>query len=158
MSGVTLMWAEVVKPSNDKGPFKGLRVQADGHEFNAQVLEPGGFHQSPMTGSLVLVALVDGDMGKAAVLGGQAPKDRVDGQTEGMLTIKNHKNGQYLTMDASGNVKISLGGTCSIKADKFVVEADVEITGSVKITGDITQSGDFNQSGTHIDNNGPHTA
>lgn len=152
MHNVVMFWGEVVKPSNDKGPYKGLRVQADGHEFNAQVLEPGGFHQSPMEKSQVLIALPDGDMGKAIIVGGQAPADRVDGQTEGMVTIKNHKTGQSIQMDASGNVTIDLSGTCAIKAAKLTIDANVEING------DITHNGDNNQSGVHTDSNGPHTA
>lgn len=148
---ITAFFGEVVKPSNDAGPYKGVRVQADGDEFNAQVFEPGGFHQSPMVGSQVLVILPDNDMSKAVILGGQAPSDRVDGQTEGMLTLKNHKNGQFLTMDASGNIVVELGGTFSIKAAKLSIDADVEING------DISQNGNFNQNGIHVDSNGPHT-
>lgn len=139
-----MFWGEVVSVSNDAGPFKLARVRADGHEFTAQVLEPGGFHQSPTVGSQVLVGLPDGSMGKAVIIGGQAPKDRVDGQTEGMVTIKNHKNGQTLQMDAAGNVTITGG--------KLIVNADVEINGNM------TQNGNFSQSGVHTDNNGPHTA
>jgi phage baseplate assembly protein gpV len=148
----TLFWAEVIQPSKDAGPYKGVRVQADGHEFNAMVLEPGGFHQSPMMGSQILVALPDGDMGKAVVIGGQAPKDRVDGQKEGMLTIKNHKTGAFTQMDADGNVNTETSGNVTIKCAKLIVTGDVEITGN------ITQTGDFNQSGVHTDSNGPHTA
>lgn len=153
-----IFWGEVQKPSNDKGPYKGLRVQADGHSFNAQVIESGGYHQSPMTGSQVLVMLPDGDMGKAVVIGGQAPKDRVDGQTEGMVTIKNHKNGQTITMDANGNVNITLSGTCSIKSDQMTVEAaKFTIDADMEINGNITHNGDNTQNGIHVDSNGPHT-
>lgn len=154
----TIFWGEVLKPSNDKGPYKGLRVQADEHEFNAQVIESGGYHQSPMTGSQVLVLLPDNDMGKAVIIGGQAPADRVDGQTEGMVTIKNHKNGQSISMDASGNVNINLAGTCSIKADQITMDAStVVVNADMEINGDITHKGNNNQSGIHVDSNGPHT-
>lgn len=147
-----IFWGEVIKASNDSGPYKGLRVQADGHEFNAQVVETGGYHQSPMVGSQVLIALPDGDMGKAVIIGGQAPKDRVDGQKEGMITLKNHKRGQTIEFDDDGNVNITVSGNVTINASKLVIEADIEITG------DITQTGDYNQSGVHVDSNGPHTA
>lgn len=147
-----IFWARVKKPSNDKGPYKGVLVEADGHEFNAQVLEVGGYHQNPMEGSQALVLLPGGDMGNAAIIGGQAPGDRVDGQTEGMVTIKNHKDGQTITMDGSGNVTIDCGNICSIKAAKVVIDADMEINGN------ITHDGNNTQSGVHVDNNGPHTA
>lgn len=155
----TIFWGEVLKPSNDKGPYKGLRVQADDHEFNAQVIESGGYHQNPMTGSQVLVLLPDNDMGKAVIIGGQSPADRVDGQTEGMVTIKNHKSGQSITMDSSGNVNINLAGTCSIKADKITMKAaTVIVDANMEINGNITHKGNNNQSGVHTDSNGPHTA
>lgn len=154
----TIFWGEVLSPSNDAGPYKGLRVQADGHEFNAQVVEVGGYHQSPMQGSQVLIMLPDGDMGKAVIVGGQSPADRVDGQSEGMVTIKNHKSGQTIEIDANGNVNITLSGTCAIKSDKMTVDASkMTINAEMEINGNITHNGDNNQSGVHTDSNGPHT-
>lgn len=153
-----IFWGEVIKVSNDAGPYKGVRVQADGHEFSAQVVESGGYHQSPMEKSQVLIALPDGDMGKAVIIGGQAPKDRVDGQKEGMVTFKNHKRGQTVEMDDSGNVNITCSGNVTMTAAKLIVTADVEITGAVEITGDITHTGANTQTGIHVDSNGPHTA
>lgn len=139
----TIMWAEVVKASNDKGPYKLVRVKSDDHEFTATVIEPTGFHGSPMKGGKVLVALPDGDMGKATVIGGIAPKDRVDGQKEAELTLMNHKSAVSVKFGDDG--KITLTG-------------NVVINGPVEINGDITHNGNMNTSGVHTDSNGPHTA
>lgn len=139
----TIMWAEVVKASNDKGPYKLVRVKSDDHEFTATVIEPTGFHGSPMKGGKVLVALPDGDMGKATVIGGIAPKDRVDGQKEAELTLMNHKSSVSAKFGDDG--KITLTG-------------NVVINGPVEINGDITHNGNMTTSGVHTDSNGPHTA
>mgnify|MGYP003493605044 CR=1 FL=1 len=139
-----IFWGEIVGESKDKGPYRLVRVKADDHEFTATVLEPSGFHGSPLKSGKVMVALPDGDMGRATVIGGIPPKDRWDGLKPGEVGVKNHKSG----------IELHLGddGTLSLKATKFVIQADVEITGN------ITHTGNYDQSGVHVDNNGPHTA
>jgi phage gp45-like len=153
-----MFWAEVIEESKDSGPYKMVRVRADGNEFNARVLETGGFHQSPLNGSDVFVALPDGALGKAVIVGGQPPKDRVDGQKPGMVTLKNHKQGQTIEMDNEGNLNVTINGTNKIDAGNVVINADVTINGNITIDGSITQEGDFSQNGVHTDSNGPHTA
>ncbi len=138
-----MFWAEVVKPSNDQGPYKLIRVKADGHEFTATVVESQGFHGSPMQGGKVLIALPDGDMGKAVALGGVPPKDRRDGQKEAEVGMKNHKAGTVLYMHDDGSIEL---------------KGDIKITGSLELTGDFTHTGNYTQSGVHTDSNGPHTA
>lgn len=152
------MWAKVVEESKDAGPYKLVRVKADGHEFTARVLESGGFHQSPLKDSDVLIAMPDGNIGKASIIGGQPPKDRVDGQKPGMVTLKNHKKGQTVEMDNEGNINVTISGEHKTDASKVIINAPVKIVGDVEITGDITQAGDFNQTGIHTDSNGDHTA
>lgn len=165
MHNATIMFGEVTTVSNDKGPFKGLRVKSDDHEFPAEVLETGGYHQSPMKGSKVVVALVGGDMGKAFIIGGQAPKDRVDGQKEGMVTIKNHKRGQNVVMDDDGNITVTLSATHTTDANDVVVNAstttingDVEINGTMTFNGQINHTGNMSTSGVHTDSIGNHDA
>ncbi len=103
-----IMEAEVIGVSNDQGPYKIVRVRADEHEFNATVVENGGYHQSPMLGSTVTLALLDGDMGKARIIGGgQAPAERIDGQKEGEVTVINHKSGAWIKIDDDGTVTIN---------------------------------------------------
>lgn len=101
-----LFWGKVLGPSKDKGPYKLLRMRADGHEFNAKVLESYGFHSSPMTDGESLIALPDGDMGKATIIGGLPPKDRVDGLKEGETGLKNHKHGQMISLNDNGDIVI----------------------------------------------------
>ena len=53
-----------------------------------------------------MVFLPDGDEGKAVAVIMAPPKDRVDGQKPGMVTVKNHAKGQHMVMDDDGNVII----------------------------------------------------
>lgn len=116
MSNRNIRWAKILGPSNDKGPYKLVEIECDGKKMDAQAIDVGGVHVTPITGGQALVLLPDGDEGKAVVLHMPPPADRVDAQKEGMMTLKNHKKGQTLEMDDGGNVTIksSSGGIVDI--------------------------------------------
>ncbi len=115
-------FASMKEASKDKGAYKQARFTADGHEFTAQVVESYGIQGAPMAGGQALIFPIDGDMSKCIALVMPPPKDRVDAQAEGELTLKNHKSGQalkfdkdgHVTLDASGNITIKSGGTTHI--------------------------------------------
>lgn len=97
-------FAKMKSPSNDKGPHKQARFEADGHEFSAQIFEPYGVQGAPTTDGHALVIPVDGDMSKCIAIVMPAPRDRVDAQKEGEVTYKNHKGGQAMKFDKDGTV------------------------------------------------------
>ncbi|MEQ8823849.1 MAG: hypothetical protein RIC14_05700 [Filomicrobium sp.] len=139
-----VFWGEITEVSNDKGPYKLIKVKSHDHPFDAVVMEPYGVQASPVVGGQALVTIVDNDLGKATAQILPPPKKRVDGQSEGELTLINHKTGKSIVIDKDGNVVIN--------ATTLKINADIEITGN------ITQTGDYSQTGEHVDNNGPHTA
>lgn len=99
-------FANVKEVSADKGPFKRMRVEADGHEFSVQVLEPYGLQSSPIKGGQVAIIPMDGDMSKCLAIAMPPPADRVDGQKEGEVTLRNHKAGQNFKFDEDGTATL----------------------------------------------------
>lgn len=108
-------WGEVVKPSNDKGPYKLVRVQSDGHEVTAIVLEPYGVQGSPLKGGQALMIPIDGDEGKMVAIIMPPPAKRTDEQKEGEVSYPNHDTGNFIKHDADGNTTIQTKGGAIIK-------------------------------------------
>lgn len=116
-------FAEMKEVTNDKGPYKLARFEAEkGHTVTAQIIEPFGLQSSPMKGGQAILIPLDGDEGKFVALVLPPPKDRVDGQKEGETTLINNKTGTKVTMLENGNIEITgtadmvirTTGTCHI--------------------------------------------
>lgn len=118
---VYAFWGEIIEESNDKGPYKLVKMRADGHEFVATILEPYGVQGSPIAKGQGLVIPVDGDMGKAVVIPMPPPAARVDQQKPGELTLINHKAGI--------TIKLADDGTVTITATKIVLDGNVYLGG-----------------------------
>ena len=114
MSNRNIRWGNVKRTSNDAGPYKLVTVECDGTELECQVLDLSGVEHSPMEGGQAMVFLPDGDEGKAVAVIMAPPKDRVDGQKPGMVTLKNHSKGQSVVLDNDGNVIIKSTGIVHI--------------------------------------------
>jgi hypothetical protein len=96
----------VVGESNDKGPFKLIRVVADGKEMDAEVIDIAGFEGSPLKHSRVLLLMADDDDGKAfAIPYGPKVADRTDQQKPGEFTLKNHKRQQKMVFKDDGSIE-----------------------------------------------------
>ncbi len=109
-----IRWAKVVGPSNDKGPYKLVDLEADGKQITAMVLDLGGVHVTPVKDGQALILLPDGDEGKAVCIVMPPPAKRVDEQKEGMMTLKNHVKGQSIVLDDNGNIIAKTTGTYHI--------------------------------------------
>lgn len=102
-----MRWGVVVKASADKGPHKIVEVETDGKTIDCFVGETFGVQSSPHEGAQVLIGLADGDEGKAVIITSMPrPGDRVDGQKEGEVTIKNHDTGNAIQHDADGHTSV----------------------------------------------------
>ena len=101
-----MFYAELIEVSEDKGPYMLVRAAADGDEFTVRVASPHGLASSPLKGSLIAVQCPDGDLGKACGTIEPPPADRIDGQKEGEVRIKNLKTGkqQIIELDDDGNI------------------------------------------------------
>lgn len=108
-------WGEVVKASNDKGPYKLIRVQSDGHELTAIVLESYGVQGSPLNKGQCLLLPIDGDEGKMVAIVMPPPSKRTDQQKEGEVTYINHDTGNSIKHDVDGNTTIELPGGTVVK-------------------------------------------
>lgn len=111
---MTLQYARYVKivgPSNDKGPYKLIEVDSDGHKINAYVLENSGFASGPMTDGIGIAIPIAGDDGKVVIIPLSPAKDRYDGLKEGEVKIGNIKKGQTIFMDDDGNIVMKSTGT-----------------------------------------------
>lgn len=111
----SIRWAEVIKPSNDRGPYKMVEVESDGHTFIAHVIEPYGVQSSPLKGGQALIIPVDDDEGKAVALILPPPAKRTDQQKEGEASFVSHKTGNALKHDDDGHTTITTPGGCIIK-------------------------------------------
>lgn len=116
----TARWGQIVTVSNDKGPFKLIRVQSDGHEVTAKVLEPYGVQGSPMKDGIVLMFPLDGDEGKMIAIAMPPPAKRTDEQKPGEVSYVNHDTGNAMKHDADGTTTTTtkkdlvdkVGGDC----------------------------------------------
>lgn len=96
----------VMEESNDKGPFKIVKVMADGKPMDLTVLDITGSEGSPLKDSPVLILTADGDDGRAyGIIAGPPTKDRTDAQKPGEVTYKNHKRGQSVMLSDDGSIK-----------------------------------------------------
>lgn len=100
-------WAQLTEVSNDKGPYKLVRVQSEGHEFDAIVLEPTGVQASPLKDSQLMILSMNDDTGQAIVMALPPPAKRVDEQKEGEVSYKNHVTENAMKHDAEGNTTIT---------------------------------------------------
>lgn len=103
-------WAELIEVSKDKGPYKLAKFKADNHEFMSIIFDCYGIQGVAPKGSRALIVPVDGDLGKAIAFVMPPDKDRVDGQKEGDVRLKNHVKGQSIHLDDSGNVTVEASG------------------------------------------------
>lgn len=104
-------FAEMKEVTNDKGPYKLARFEAEkGHVVTAQIIEPFGVQASPMKGGQAILIPLDGDEGKFVAIVLPPPKDRVDAQKEGETTIINNKTGTKASMLENGNYETSSAG------------------------------------------------
>lgn len=108
MSDRNIRWGVVRSASQDKGPHKIVEVESDGKIMEVFVGETFGVQSNPHVGAQVLIGLPDGDEGKAVIISSMPrPSDRVDGQKEGEVTIKNHDTGNSLQHDKDGHTKMT---------------------------------------------------
>lgn len=145
MSDRNLRWGVVKTVSNDKGPHKVCEIECDGKKMTAFVGEVFGVQSVPHVGAQVVIGLLDGDEGKAVVLASMPrPKDRVDGQKEGEVSIKNHDTGNAIKHDKDGHTSVStkadLNETVGAKRTS-TVETDNKLT--VKGKHAIKSTGEF---------------
>ena len=100
-------WAEMTEISNDKGPYKLGRFEAEkGHVVTAQIVESFGVQGAPMKGGQALLIPLDGDEGKFVALVMPPPKDRYDAQKEGETTLINNKTGTRISMLENGDIQV----------------------------------------------------
>lgn len=113
-----MRWGEVVGASNDKGPYKLVRVQSDGQEVTAIVLEPYGVQGSPMKKGQAILIPIDGDEGKMVAIIMPPPAKRTDGQKEGEVSYPNHDTGNTIKHDVDGNTTITTPSGTIVKCHK----------------------------------------
>ncbi len=106
MSDRNIRFGVITKTSADKGPHKLVTAIADGKEMVVQVFEPYGIQGSPLKDGVVLIFSPDGDDGKAVGIVMPAPKDRVDQQKPGEVTLKNHDTGNRIQHTVDGHTLI----------------------------------------------------
>jgi phage gp45-like len=122
MSSRSIRTGVVHEESNDKGPFKLVKVMADGKVMDLQVLDITGSEGSPLKDSQVLILTADGDDGRAyGIIAGPPTKDRTDKQKPGEVMYKNHKRGQSMALTDDGSVKIDAKKNHEITAANDVV-------------------------------------
>lgn len=100
-------WGDIIKESADKGPYKLLRVQSEGHEFDAIVIESYGMQASPIEKGQVFVLPFNTDNGQAVAMVLPPPAKRVDLQKPGEVSLKNHVSGNRRYMDNDGDTRES---------------------------------------------------
>lgn len=115
---MNIRWATVTKSSNDKGPYKLVDVESDGHKFTAHVIEPYGVQGSPLKDGQALIIPVDGDEGKAVALIMPPPAKRTDQQKEGEVSYPNHDTGNTIKHDKDGHTTITTPSGTVVKCHK----------------------------------------
>jgi phage gp45-like len=117
MSTSTHRWGVITDDgeSADKGPYKLIKVAADGKEMYADVGESYGVQGSPIKGSKVLLYCPDGDEGRAVVIFCQPPPaKRITGQSPGEIAHMNHVTGSYMQHANDGNTYLVTKGVVKI--------------------------------------------
>lgn len=108
MNGIR--WGNLVKVTNDKGPYKLAKFKADNHEVVGQIVDSYGIQGSPPEGSQALLIPVDDDEGKFVAIVMPPPKSRETGLKAGEVKLKNHTAGQSIFMDETGNTTVDMSG------------------------------------------------
>lgn len=98
-------WAQIIGASNDKGPYKILRVQSEGHEFDAMVIEPYGVQGSPLKEGQAFLLPMNMDTGQAVVMVMPPPSKRTDQQKEGEVSYVHHETGNKIQHNNDGDTK-----------------------------------------------------
>lgn len=111
-------WGEVIEESNDKGPYKIVRVQSEGHEFEAIIVEAYGMQASPVKGGQIFILPFNADNGQAMAMVLPPPAKRVDEQKPGEVSIKQHKSGNRRYMDNDGDTQEATKRDFSIKTKR----------------------------------------
>lgn len=110
-------WATITKVSEDKGPYKLVTVEAEGHEIDVIILEGYGVQGSPIKDGQVYILPTNRDNGQAVGVMMPPPAKRRDGQKEGEASYINHATGNRMKHDANGNTLIDTAGICYINCD-----------------------------------------
>jgi len=125
-------WGVVVKPSNDKGPFKLIRVKSEMREFTAMIHDPYGLAGNPAAGTLVkLSSMGDGGMESAAPV--DLSKKRFDGLKGGEALVGNTETGTHTKMTESGDREDVIKGSNNVAVDKKI---KVKAGGNIETTSD----------------------
>lgn len=111
-------WAEIIGESNDKGPFKLLRVRSEGHEFDCIVMDPYGLQSSPIKDGQAWILPFNGDNGQAIAFVLPPPAKRVDQQKPGEVSLKNHVTGNRRYMDNDGDTREATKRHFIVSAEK----------------------------------------
>ena len=153
------IWGELIEVSNDKGPYKLFKVKAFDDEIQVYAGEAYGMQANPVKGSLVAFHAMDHDMGKAIATNIMPPpKDRIDQQKEGEVSVANTATTANTKYNEDGDIVHT-----PKEGQKVIINGDVEINGNMSWNGDIehdgdrSQTGDFTQDGVHTDSNGTHS-
>lgn len=118
-----IRFGEIIEVSNDKGPYKLVKVKSDGKEFDAHVWELQGVAGNPVKGSIGMIFTMDDDEGKSFIVPMVPPAKRWDQQKEGELTYGNVLTGAYVKHHENGDTTIKAPGTVTIDAAKIVMKA-----------------------------------
>lgn len=111
-------WGKVAKASNDKGPFKLVRVESYGQEQVCEVAEVYGMQGSPPEGSRMLLIPLEGDEGKVVGIPMVPSAERFDAQKEGEQTMQHYKTKNRVTHRNNGNTIIKTKGVLYINSDE----------------------------------------
>lgn len=114
-------WGDIITESNDKGPYKLVRVQSEGHEFDAIVIESYGMQASPIEKGQVFVLPCNTDNGQAVALVLPPPAKRVDQQKPGEVSIKNHVSGNRTYMDNDGDTRSAMKRDSIVSPERHAI-------------------------------------
>jgi len=99
-------WGVVIKASNDKGPFKLIRVKSEMREFTAMIHDPYVLVGNPAPGTLVkLSSMTDGGMETAMPVDLSAK--RFDGLKGGEALIGNTETKTHIHLNEKGEAVIN---------------------------------------------------
>ena len=99
-------WGKVVSASNDKGPFKLIRVKSEMREFTAMVHDPYGLAGNPAPGTLVkLSSMADGGMESATPVDLSAK--RFDQLKAGEAKFGNTETKTHIHMNEKGEAVVN---------------------------------------------------
>lgn len=103
MSSSNYRHGEIIEVSEDKGPYKLVKVKVDGKEIIAKMQESYGIQAAPAKGSLCFIICPDGDEGRALAIIEPAPSKRTDKQKPGEVSYGNPETGSVIKHQANGD-------------------------------------------------------